>query len=45
MTPAAAITPVMTAQRAREIAAELDLRILPPDFHTDPYRCTRRCAS
>lgn len=39
MKPAAAITPAMTAQRAREIAAELDLRALPPDFHTNPRRC------
>jgi cytochrome P450 len=32
-----AITPAMTAQRAREIAAGFDLRALPPDFYANPY--------
>jgi cytochrome P450 len=31
------ITPPMTPQRAREIAAALDLRDLPPDFYSNPY--------
>lgn len=30
-------TPPMTAQRAREIAASLDLRALPADFYANPY--------
>jgi cytochrome P450 len=34
---AAAITPPMTAQRAREIAAGFDLRALPPDFYANPF--------
>ncbi|NKE65919.1 cytochrome P450 [Ramlibacter sp. RBP-2] len=37
MTLAAAITPAMTPPRAREIAAELDLRDLPQDFYANPY--------
>jgi hypothetical protein len=32
-----AITPAVTAQRAREIAASLDLRALPADFYANPY--------
>jgi cytochrome P450 len=32
-----AITPEITASRAREIAAGLDLRALPPDFYANPY--------
>jgi cytochrome P450 len=31
------ITPPMTAARAREIAKDLDLRALPPDFYANPY--------
>jgi cytochrome P450 len=31
------ITPAMTDQRARDIAASLDLRALPPDFYANPY--------
>ncbi|HEY8361086.1 MAG TPA: cytochrome P450 [Ramlibacter sp.] len=31
------ITPPMTAQRAREIAAGFDLRSLPPDFYSNPF--------
>lgn len=31
------ITPPMTPQRAREIAATLDLRALPPDFYANPF--------
>jgi cytochrome P450 len=32
-----AITPVMSASRAREIAASFDLRALPADFYANPY--------
>ena len=32
-----AVTPAMTPGRAREIAASLDLRALPPDFYANPY--------
>ncbi|MBA4328147.1 MAG: cytochrome P450 [Polaromonas sp.] len=32
-----AITPPMTAARAREIATSLDLRALPADFYANPY--------
>ena len=32
-----AVTPTMTAQRAREIAATFDLRALPPDFYANPF--------
>jgi cytochrome P450 len=31
------ITPAMTPERAREIAASLDLRALTPDFYANPY--------
>jgi cytochrome P450 len=31
------VTPPMSAARAREIAATLDLRALPPDFYANPY--------
>lgn len=31
------VTPPMTPERAREIAASLDLRALPPDFYANPY--------
>lgn len=31
------ITPAMGPERAREIAAGLDLRALPPDFYANPY--------
>ena len=31
------VTPPMSAERAREIAASFDLRALPPDFHANPY--------
>ncbi|TWO72067.1 cytochrome P450 [Caenimonas sedimenti] len=31
------ITPAMTPERAREIAAGLDLRALPADFYANPY--------
>lgn len=31
------VTPPMTAERAREIAAGFDLRALPPDFYANPY--------
>jgi len=31
------ITPAMTPERAREIAAGFDLRALPPDFYANPY--------
>ena len=31
------ITPPMTPARAREIAKDLDLRALPPDFYANPY--------
>ena len=31
------ITPAMTPQRAREIAAAFDLRALPPDFYANPF--------
>jgi len=31
------ITPPMSAQRAADIAASLDLRALPPDFYANPY--------
>ena len=31
------VTPAMTAQRAHEIAASLDLRDLPDDFYANPY--------
>ncbi|MDB5857433.1 MAG: cytochrome P450-like protein [Ramlibacter sp.] len=31
------ITPAMTPDRAREIAASLDLRALPPDFYGNPF--------
>ncbi|MDB5872380.1 MAG: cytochrome P450-like protein [Ramlibacter sp.] len=31
------ITPAMTQDRAREIAAGFDLRALPPDFYANPY--------
>ena len=31
------VTPPMTAQRAREIAATFDLRALPPDFYGNPF--------
>ncbi len=34
---ASAITPAMTPERAREIAAGFDLRALPPDFYANPY--------
>ena len=37
MTGASAITPAMAPQRARDIAAALDLRDLPPDFYANPY--------
>ena len=30
-------TPLMTQDRARQIAATLDLRALPPDFYANPY--------
>jgi cytochrome P450 len=30
-------TPAMAPERAREIAASLDLRALPPDFYANPY--------
>ncbi len=32
-----AITPPLTTQRVREIAASFDLRALPPDFYANPY--------
>lgn len=32
-----AITPSMAPERAREIAASLDLRVLPADFYANPY--------
>ena len=31
------MTPVMSAARAEQIAAKLDLRALPPDFYANPY--------
>jgi cytochrome P450 len=31
------VTPPMTAERAREIAATFDLRALPPDFYGNPF--------
>ena len=31
------ITPGMTPERTREIAAELDLRALPAEFYANPY--------
>jgi cytochrome P450 len=31
------VTPPMTVERAREIAASFDLRALPPDFYANPY--------
>ena len=31
------MTPVMSAARAEQIAATLDLRALPPDFYANPY--------
>jgi cytochrome P450 len=34
---APAITPAMSADRAREIAGSFDLRALPPDFYTNPF--------
>jgi cytochrome P450 len=37
MTPGVAITPPMAEARAREIAADFDLRALPPDFYANPY--------
>jgi cytochrome P450 len=37
MTPAPVITPPMTPDRARDIAAAFDLRALPPDFYANPY--------
>ncbi len=37
MNGAVAITPEMVRARAREIAAGLDLRALPPDFYANPY--------
>ncbi len=33
----AAVTPAMTAARAKEIAEKLDLRDLPADFYANPY--------
>jgi cytochrome P450 len=32
-----AITPPMSAQRAKDIASSFDLRSLPPDFYANPY--------
>ena len=37
MSPGFAITPPMTPERAREIAAGFDLRALPADFYANPY--------
>lgn len=37
MVAAAQITPTMSAERAREIAASFDLRALPADFLANPY--------
>ena len=37
MSAAVQATPVMTPQRAAQIARELDLRDLPPDFYANPY--------
>jgi cytochrome P450 len=37
MSAAPEITPGMAPERAREIAASLDLRALPPDFYANPY--------
>jgi cytochrome P450 len=37
MKRAGAVTPAMSAARASEIAAGLDLRALPPDFYANPY--------
>lgn len=37
MVSPAQITPPMTAERAREIAADFDLRALPADFLANPY--------
>jgi hypothetical protein len=37
MSAGVVITPAMTPERAREIAASLDLRALPPDFYANPY--------
>ena len=34
---APAITPAMSADRAREIAGSFDLRALPPDFYANPF--------
>jgi cytochrome P450 len=31
------VTPAMRPERAREIAASLDLRALPPDFYSNPF--------
>ena len=33
----AVVTPAMTPERAREIAAGFDLRALPPDFYANPF--------
>ena len=35
--PSQSITPAMGAERAAEIAQNLDLRQLPPDFLANPY--------
>jgi cytochrome P450 len=35
--PGIVATPPMSAARAAEIAAQLDLRALPPDFYANPY--------
>jgi cytochrome P450 len=37
MTQAPVITPPVTQERARDIAATFDLRALPPDFYANPY--------
>ena len=37
MAPASPITPLMTPERAREIAAGFDLHALPKDFYANPY--------
>ena len=37
MTQSWTITPAITQERARHIAAALDLRALPPDFYANPY--------
>jgi cytochrome P450 len=37
MTGGAVVTPAMTRERAREIAASFDLRALPPDFYANPF--------